>query len=248
MGWLDNTIGRGITKKKSPAKKQIASAPLPKAQSASTIPASVAVDAVELLSQEGIDAIIDFEVGGGRYYEDYLSGVCRPNTGDSGITIGVGCDLGHLSKDEFEREWKEFLAPETFNKLIKVIGFRGWNAEDCLTGLASVYIPYATALAHFSKYTLPKWIERSRKLWPNWDSLLPLQRTALLSIAYNRGTSLTGARREEMREMVELLKDNNLKGIPSLIRSMSHWHTLNGLQIRRHKEAILFESPVRKVT
>ena len=122
------------------------------------------------------------------------------------------------------------------------------NAEDCQTGLSSVYIPFSTALTHFSKYTLPKWIERSRKLWPNWDSLLPLQRTALLSIAYNRGTSLTGARREEMREIVERLKEGNLQGIPLLIRNMSHWHTLNGLQIRRHKEAILFESPVQRAT
>ena len=246
MGWLDNTIGRGITKRKSPAKKPVASVTQPKP--APIVLAPVAVDAVELLTQEGIDAIIDFEVGGGKYYEDYLSGVCRPNTGDSGITIGIGCDLGHLSKEEFEREWKEFLAPETFNKLMKVIGFRGWNAEDTQSGLSSVYIPFSTALTHFSKYTLPKWIERSRKLWPNWDSLLPLQRTALLSIAYNRGTSLTGARREEMREIVERLKEGNLQGIPLLIRNMSHWHTLNGLQIRRHKEAILFESPVQIAT
>lgn len=246
MGWLDNTIGRGLTKRKSPAKKQIASAPEPKAPSAPTTP--ITVDAVELLTQEGIDAIVDFEVGGGRYYEDYLSGVCRPNTAESGITIGIGCDLGHLSRDEFEREWKEFLAPETFNKLSKVIGFRGWNAEDCQTGLSSVYIPFTTAMAHFSKYTLPKWIERSRKLWPNWDSLLPMQRTALLSIAYNRGTSLTGTRREEMREIVDALKDKSLGGIPKLIRNMSHWHTLNGLQIRRHKEAILFECADQKRT
>jgi hypothetical protein len=105
---------------------------------------------------------------------------------------------------------------------------------------------YATALAHFSKHTLPKWIYRSRRLWPNWDTLLPLQKTALLSIAYNRGTSLTGTRREEMREIVDLLKDKNLQGIAPLIRSMSHWHTLNGLQIRRHKEAILFECPIRR--
>jgi hypothetical protein len=250
MGWLDNTIGRGITKKKSPTKKD-QSATRPEIVSPPTTPiapAQVSVDAVELLTQEGIDAIIDFEVGGGRYYEDYLSGVCRPNTGESGITIGIGCDLGHLSKEEFEREWKEFLAPETFNKLMKVIGFKGWNAEDCQTGLSSVYIPFTTALAHFSKYTLPKWIYRSRRLWPKWDALLPLQRTALLSIAYNRGTSLTGTRREEMREIVEKLKEGNLQGIPLLIRNMSHWHTLNGLQIRRHKEAILFESPVQRST
>ena len=240
MGWLENTIGRGITNRKSPTKKA-----QPATRPEIVLPPTTS-NAIELLTQEGIDAIIDFEVGGPRYYEDYLSGVCRPNTGESGITIGIGCDLGQLSQEEFKQEWQEFLAPETYNKLFKVIGFRGWNAEDCLVGLGSVHIPYATALAHFSKYTLPKWIYRSRRLWPNWDTLLPLQKTALLSIAYNRGTSLTGTRREEMREIVDLLKDKNLQGIAPLIRSMSHWHTLNGLQIRRHKEAILFESPIRR--
>jgi GH24 family phage-related lysozyme (muramidase) len=73
---------------------------------------------------------------------------------------------------------------------------------------------------------------------------------ALLSLVFNRGTSLQGGRREEMRKIRELLatgstKEQTLEEIATQFRKMkSLWigKGLDGLVIRREREARWVES------
>ena len=75
---------------------------------------------------------------------------------------------------------------------------------------------------------------------------------ALLSLVFNRGTSLEGGRREEMRKIRDLLASNAsqsqiLEEIATQLRKMkSLWigKGLDGLVIRREKEARWVESAI----
>ena len=75
--------------------------------------------------------------------------------------------------------------------------------------------------------------------------LPPDAQAALLSIVYNRGASLTGDSRREMKNIVPLVSNKDLRGIAAEIRSMKRlWTTpaTRGLITRREKEAVLVEN------
>ncbi|QQR97778.1 MAG: hypothetical protein IPK18_13225 [Sphingobacteriales bacterium] len=67
----------------------------------------------------------------------------------------------------------------------------------------------------------------------------------MLSIVYNRGSSLVGTGRTEMKNIVPLVKTKDLKEIAKEIRSMKRiWENnpnTRGLLIRREAEAVLVE-------
>jgi len=196
----------------------------------------------DVLGREGVDAIIGYEIGTEGYYNRSLISVIRPKTDASGCTFGVGYDVGHVTEPELVRDWAGYVSEQDLDAMKKCVGKKGSEA-DAVKGLAScVRIPYSVAVRQFVERTLPKWIDRSRALWPNFNSLSQSQRASLTSIAFNRGTSLEGRRRDEMRAIVATLANNNLTPIPRLIRSMSRWHTLEGLRKRRHHEAAMFET------
>jgi GH24 family phage-related lysozyme (muramidase) len=65
---------------------------------------------------------------------------------------------------------------------------------------------------------------------------------ALVSLVFNRGTSLSGDRRREMSNIQALLRTGNLKEIPNQFREMKRlWPQTEGLRSRRIQEADLFE-------
>lgn len=226
--------------------------PEPKAQTPTPTqtpkPASIPLDPVsktkpyEVLGQDGVNAIIEFEVGTEGYYNKNLISVIRPKTDDSGCTFGVGYDVGFVTEPELVRDWAGYVSDDDLSAMKKCIGKHGAMADEVKGHASTVRIPYSVAVRQFVERTLPKWIDRARALWPNFNSLKPNQRAALTSIAFNRGTSLEGRRRDEMRAIVATLANNNLAPVPRLIRSMSRWHTLEGLRIRRHREAAMFEA------
>ena len=239
MSWISRTLG--LVARKDPQPEPKAQAPTPK-------PASIPLDPVsktkpyEVLGLDGVNAIIEFEVGTEGYYNKNLISVIRPKTDDSGCTFGVGYDVGFVTEPELVRDWAGYVSDEDLSAMKKCIGKHGAMADEVKGQASTVRIPYSVAVRQFVERTLPKWIDRSRALWPNFNSLKPNQRAALTSIAFNRGTSLDGRRRDEMRAIVATLANNNLTPVPRLIRSMSRWHTLEGLRKRRHHEAAMFEA------
>ena len=74
------------------------------------------------------------------------------------------------------------------------------------------------------------------------EQLHPNAQAALLSLVYNRGTSLSGPHRTEMAAIKELVVQKDYKGISQQIRSMKRlWENkgLDGLLKRRDDEARL---------
>lgn len=73
--------------------------------------------------------------------------------------------------------------------------------------------------------------------------LPPDAQGALLSLVFNRGSSLSGSTRKEMKNIQAYVESKNLQKIADEIRSMKRlWSNLNGLLERREVEASLVEN------
>lgn len=98
--------------------------------------------------------------------------------------------------------------------------------------------------------SLALWSVKVNNTWPGAIRLHPKARAALISCAYNRGTSLTKRasdpmdRRREMRDMQEAVSHRDYRQMAQLFRSMKRiWEGrgLSGLLRRREREAELCE-------
>ena len=189
-----------------------------------------------------VQKIVFFEVGSIRYYNRYLTTPLAPLNDASGMTIGVGYDLGYNTAEDIRRDWQGFIPSEDIEKLASVAGLRGDNAKRAHRSVVGVNIPYEVAFKQFMKVTLPRWIMKAYQLWPNFDNLNANQKTALVSLTFNRGTSLVGQSRVEMKEVRDLLERGNIRPIAGLIKAMARRSPLKGVQARRVAESELFAS------
>lgn len=190
------------------------------------------------LSSKGIRAIINWETGGESYYDKHPQ---WPGA-ESGVTIGVGWDLGHTSATETSRAWSSHLPASTLALLVSVSGHIGVGATHVLPHVKHLVIPWDAALSVFENVTLPAWYMRTLRIYPQMLDLPGDCAAALVSLVFNRGTSLSGERRREMSNIQALLRTGNLKEIPKQFREMERlWPNVKGLRRRRNEEADLFE-------
>lgn len=191
------------------------------------------------LSERGIERIIYWETGGRTEYGPHPE---WPGEA-SGITIGIGYDLGHTPATETSRVWAPHLPSSTLAPLVAVSGRKGEAAQVVLPHVRHLVVPWAAALAVFETVTLPTWYMRTLRIWPQVVELPGDCAAALVSLVFNRGASLTGDRRREMAEIQGLLRVGELKQIPHAIREMQRlWPDTAGLRRRRREEADLFEA------
>lgn len=195
-----------------------------------------------MISPKAIDLIIQFEVGGRAYYEKALQ---KPTWagGDSGITIGLGYDVGYNTEKQFFLDWGNQLTPNFLEPLRRVVGLKGEQAKQMLRGeLLQVRIPYNAAYEVFVKSSIPRYYSLTKAIYPQLDTLNADTQGALVSMIYNRGASLSGDARQEMRAIVDMVKNKNYEGIAEEIeKSKRLWESkgLDGLVKRREAEADL---------
>jgi len=166
--------------------------------------------------------------------------------GASGITIGIGYDLGYENED-FKEDWSPYLTEEQVEKLSTAFGKRGESAHTIADQFSDITIKRADAEAVFDKRSLPKYEEMTRYAFPGFDDLPRDAQGALVSLVFNRGASMKGDGRIEMRAVKELVPKGDLKGIADQIRAMKRlWvgKGLDGLLARRDAEASLVESSI----
>jgi hypothetical protein len=203
-----------------------------------------------MLNKKSLDLILEFEVGGGEnYYNKFLKNPTWPE-GQSGVTIGVGYDLGYVNKTEFSEDWKD-LPKETFDRLYKVVGIKGYNAKNLIRGLKDITIPWELALKVFNNKTVTKFYNLTRETFPNFDNLPEDAKGGLVSLVFNRGAALEGDRRREMkliRDGMKLVSNYDQKAltfIANQIRNMKRiWiggSIEKGMSRRRDAEAKLIE-------
>jgi len=204
-----------------------------------------------MLSKKSLDLILEFEVGGGEnYYNKFLKNPTWPE-GQSGVTIGVGYDLGYVNKAEFSEDWKD-LPKEIFDRLYKVVGIKGYNAKNLVRGLKDINIPWDLALKVFNNKTVTKFWNLTKETFPNFNNLPEDAKGGLVSLVFNRGNALEGDRRREMKlirdgmAITTTFDQKALSFIANQIRNMKRiWiggSIEKGMSRRRDAEANLIEN------
>lgn len=197
-------------------------------------------------SPETLKLLFDYEVGGGKsYYDKYLSKFTWPG-GASGPTIGIGVDCGYYTKDELSKIF--YFLPSNQIKLIQ-----GANGKTSAAGKeytktlreAGITVTWEQAKEVFETLTWPKFAKLAEKSFPGLDKLCDNAYGAIVSLVFNRGSSMTGDSRLEMRNIRDLVPKKDYKGIAKQLRNMKRiWKGkgLDGLIARREAEAALVES------
>jgi len=207
-----------------------------------------------MLNKKSLDLILEFEVGGGEnYYNKFLKNPTWPE-GQSGVTIGIGYDLGYVNKAEFSEDWKD-LPKEVFDRLYKVVGIKGYNAKNLIRGLKDITIPWDLALKVFNNKTVTKFYNLTKQTFPNFDNLPEDAKGGLVSLVFNRGNALEGDRRREMKlirdgmKLVTTFDQKALTFIANQIRNMKRiWiggSIEKGMSRRRDAEAKLIEESLK---
>jgi hypothetical protein len=189
--------------------------------------------------------ILDYEVGGGqKYYDKKLLHPTWPG-GASGVTIGVGYDLGYNAASQFQADWGARLSAADFKRLSACLGAKAARAHGLVASVKDISVPWAAASAVFFAFTVPRFYREALGAFPGMDKLPGDAQGALVSLVFNRGTSMKGDSRAEMRSIRELVPKGDLKGIAAQLRAMERlWKGkhLDGLIARREAEAKLVEN------
>ena len=186
-----------------------------------------------------LELIVSFEVGSRQQYEKRFRRPTWPG-GMSGVTIGIGYDLGMTPKAQIRSDWKSHLSESELAALLAVQGVTGVAVKRLLRRVARIVIPFAVAEEVFYLETLPHFAARTRAAFPGVAKLPPDAQGAMLSLVYNRGASLLGEPRREMAEIAKLLRSPkpDLDAVARQFDSMKRlWPDMKGLRDRRQREA-----------
>ena len=129
-----------------------------------------------------------------------------------------------------------------------VIGIKGEKARDLLKGdILNIRIPFNMAYDVFVKNDVPRYFAMTKKIYPQLEELNEDTQGALVSMVFNRGTSLAGDSRTEMRAIVDLVAKKDYEGIAEEIeKSKRLWEHkgMDGLVLRREAESDLVRNSV----
>lgn len=198
------------------------------------------------ISEGAIKLITMFEVTDRARYEAKFRQPIWP-AGESGVTIGIGYDLGYVTSDWLNEDWEGRLGANELEALRKVCGLKGAAARQALSKVRDVTIPWDIADPQFRTNLLPRYVALTLARLPNADKLSNDSLGALVSLVYNRGASFRSdrPRYREMRMIRQHMTNEAYDDIPAQLRSMVRlWKdvpNMRGLVLRRELEARLFE-------
>lgn len=193
-----------------------------------------------------MDLILEYEVGGGKsYYEKYLSKPTWPGAA-SGFTLGIGVDCGYYTPTELDKMFS-FLPKDQLQIVENASGKTGLAGKEYTEKYKNcgIDIPWDKALDIFDNTTWTKFAKLAEGAFPGLNELCDNAYGAIVSLVFNRGTSMKGDNRLEMRNIRVLVPKKDYKAIAEEIRKMKRlWEGkgLNGLVDRREAEAKLVES------
>ncbi len=204
-------------------------------------PAPLFADAPDpFLPKEGLDMIIYYESGGEGYYNKVLKYPTVP-PGASGVTIGVGFDLQFYSKDNIIRVW-EPLGKSKTERLSLASGLNHTKSKEYLPKVKDILVTWGLAYDVFSEESVPTYYNLALRTFPGLDKLCPNAQAAVTSIVFNRGASLTGPTRSEMRDLKTAIAKKDYKAMSDATLSMKRlWvgKGMDGLLKRRDAESKL---------
>lgn len=144
--------------------------------------------------QATADLIVRWEIGSRARYQ---AGVTCPG-GGSGPTIGIGYDLGTQTAAQIARDWAWHPAVDTLVTASGKVGpaaCAAWRKAH-----PGIRVEYEVALNVFRMHDLPRYRAMAARSYANgWAGLSGWHQGGLVSNGYNRGFSVLGERRREMR-------------------------------------------------
>lgn len=211
-------------------------------------PASSSSDAsstvIHTISSKARALIIESEVSSQAIYEKHLQHTIWPG-GKSGVTIGIGYDVGYQDIAHLVAEWTNVIPDAMIEVLKPACGVHGASANSLAKSMAGkVTVPWASAIQIFDHVDMVNWAARVERALPHTGLLSDHSFGALVSLAYNRGAAFDqpGPRFREMRAIKTHMVNSRFDAIPAEFRSMKRlWEDQPGLQLRREREALLFE-------
>ena len=214
-------------------------------------------DPFPLLSTDGVAFIAIEETGGLNYYNLHTRWPHFPGY-QSGITVGVGYDLRFNTRENFDSTWGPYLDSAHMRELSKDLGVKGSKKRGRELKNMGIDIPFKHAWAVFIASILPRFYRITEGAYPSLDTLPGSCRAVLVSIVFNRGASMNGASRSEMRRIRDILAGASspsihkqkrkmlLSDVEDEILSMQRlWDAGSGLVRRRQKEANMWRQGLR---
>ncbi len=204
-----------------------------------------AVAAEPLLTDLGFKQLVVLETGGPSRYQRLYQRPVWPG-GSSGATIGVGYDLGHALKSTIAVDWA---AHPQVALLDRGAGVTGTPAKALTRSMREIVTPYPLAEDVFRDASLiVYWRIAHRAFGDGFLTLRPHAKDALVSLVYNRGGSMTGGKRLEMRVMRDqCIPKADYACLATQMRAMKRlWRGTDieqGMNMRREAEAVLIETP-----
>jgi len=199
------------------------------------------------IAPEAVSLIVTCEVISRSYYERKLMSPIWPG-GRSGVTFGIGYDLGYQTKEDLHQDWAGLLGQNNLDALTSACLVTAENAENLIGFFQDVSVSWTVARAQFDQF-LKLVAGQTLNTFPSATTLGSLAFGALVSLIYNRGGQLKVDpkdpldRRREMRAIRDLLAAGRIDEVPDQIRQMKRlWPTgQSGLLKRREAEATMFE-------
>ena len=199
------------------------------------------------INQKGKDFIIGWEAGSKNYYEKVYKSTFIWPEGASGPTAGFGVDAGYYTKNELREIFQSYVSDSELALILGASGKTGQAGREYTKKLKGIIITWQEATEIFEKFTLPKFTSLAEKVFPGVNDLCENAQAAILSLVFNRGSSLSGGRRIEMLNIKNLIPKKDYKGIAKEFRKMKRlWknnpNSDSDLTDRRESEAKLVES------
>jgi hypothetical protein len=191
------------------------------------------------VSKKSLDALVGFEISSEANYNRSLKNPIWPGA-ESGVTIGIGYDLGFNTAATILGDWAGQVSESDLQRLASVAGLKGTVAKAALGRVKDIVVPFPAARKIFFEVTAPKFAKLTRATYTGTELLFADTQGVLLSLIYNRGSSLAiTERRTEMRAIKPLVAASDYAGIAFQLREMKKRFTLPGLISRREKEALM---------
>lgn len=199
-------------------------------------------------SRAAVDLIVAHEVTSKDVYEKKYQRPEWPGV-QSGLTVGIGYDLGYNTAATILNDWKDYLEPNVVRAMQSYAGLTGDNAKAKLAEARSkISVPWDAAMAVFMQTSLPKFEALVLKYCPGSEKLPAGCFGVLSSLTYNRGASFTkaGDRYLEMRNIRAYVVTGEWDKVPAELRHMKRlWPAVPGLKRRRDEEADLWEKSLK---
>ena len=195
-----------------------------------------------MISQRALDLVVASEVGSRKQYETKYQKPEWPG-GASGITVGIGYDLGYCNVVKLHADFDGLLPTPMIKTMERCLGVRGDAARNLLLSVRGIIsVPWDVAIKVFMERDVPQYLNEIKAHIPGVDALSPDCQGVLFSLAYNRGASFDnqGSRYLEMRMIKAHIVSGNLPAVAQDIKNMKRlWvgQGLDGLLARRDAEA-----------